>query len=79
MNHSPMAIGPRLRRRAGVREERSHGQHVRFITEVRVVPSCRRFDQWPLFRTLVQTNPVYIALFRRRPSAWRGWYGDVPR
>lgn len=50
-----------------------------FINDVKVVPSTRRFDQWPLWRTLVCTNPVYVFAFRRREKAWRGWYGVVPR
>lgn len=52
---------------------------VRFVDDVRVVPSARRFDQWSLWRTLVWTNPLFILLFRRRRAAWRGWYGRVPR
>jgi hypothetical protein len=52
----------RMRRLAMMR-----GAHVRFQTDVQVRPSCRRFDQWPTIRTLVQTNPVYIGLLRRRP------------
>jgi glycosyltransferase involved in cell wall biosynthesis len=64
----------RLRRLA-----RSRVQHVCFIRDVRAVPSCRRFDQWPISRTLIETNPIYIAVFRKRASAWRGWYRDVPR
>ena len=47
--------------------------------DVLVVPSTRRFDQWRLWRTLVWTNPLFIFLFRRRPSAWRGWYERAPR
>jgi glycosyltransferase involved in cell wall biosynthesis len=64
----------RLRRLA-----KSRRQHVRFVRELRVVSSCRRFDQSSILRTLVETNPFYIALFRRRQSAWRSWYDDVPR
>ncbi len=52
---------------------------VRLIEDVRVAPSPRRFDQWGLWRTLVWTNPLFILLFRRRESAWRGWYEGVPR
>ncbi|HWB09124.1 MAG TPA: glycosyltransferase [Pirellulales bacterium] len=58
---------------------KGRGQRVRFLRDVRVVPSCRRFDRWPILRTLVETNPFYITLFRRRQSAWHGWYHDVPR
>jgi glycosyltransferase involved in cell wall biosynthesis len=55
------------------------GGSVRFIEDVRVTPSTRRFDQWRLWRTLVWTNPLFILLFRRTKSAWRGWYERVPR
>lgn len=47
---------------------------VRLIDDVKVVPSCRRFDRWPLWRTLLWTNPLVIAAFRRARSPWRGWY-----
>jgi len=57
---------------------RRHAKHVagsvRFIDELIVVPSCRRFDQWALWRTLIWTNPLVIALLRRVRSVWRGWY-----
>jgi glycosyltransferase involved in cell wall biosynthesis len=58
---------------------KAQGQHIQYLRDVRVVPSCRRFDQWPTLRTLIKTNPFYIALFRKRRSAWSGWYGDIPR
>ena len=64
----------RLRRLA-----KRRGGGVRFIDDVRVTPSTRRFDQWRLWRTLVWTNPLFILLFRRTKSAWRGWYERVPR
>ena len=51
--------------------------HVRFIDELKVVPSCRRFDQWALWRTLIWTNPLVIAPLRRARFMWRGWY-DAP-
>ncbi|MDT5268118.1 MAG: hypothetical protein QOH49_304 [Acidobacteriota bacterium] len=52
---------------------------VRFIDDVRVSPSTRRFNQWSFGRTLVWTNPLFILLFRRRASAWHGWHKQVPR
>lgn len=52
---------------------------VSFLGDVRVTPSARRFDRWPLWRTLVWTNPLFILLFRRRKSAWRGWYDELTR
>jgi glycosyltransferase involved in cell wall biosynthesis len=64
----------RLRKLANER-----GQHLQYLGDVRVVPSCRRYDQWSTWRILVETNPFYATLFQRRRAAWRGWYSDVPR
>ena len=50
------------------------GNYVRTISDLRVCPSPRRFDQWPAWRILLWTNPLFILLFQRRRSAWRGWY-----
>ena len=44
-----------------------------------VRPSTRRFDKWPLWKTLLWTNPVFISLFRRRKSLWKGWYSHAVR
>jgi glycosyltransferase involved in cell wall biosynthesis len=55
------------------------GQSVQLLTDVRVVPSCRRFDQWPTHRILIETNPIYIMFLQRSKTAWCGWYRDVPR
>lgn len=52
---------------------------VSFIEDMKVAPSTRRFDQWRLWRTLVWTNPLFILMFRRTRTVWRGWYKDVPR
>jgi glycosyltransferase involved in cell wall biosynthesis len=64
----------RLRRYA-----RRQNTHTSVIRGCRVVPSPRRFDQWPLWRTLIWTNPVFISLFARRRKTWRGWYLQPPR
>jgi glycosyltransferase involved in cell wall biosynthesis len=65
----------RLRRLAR-RTARSH----RVIHECRVVPSPRRFDQWPLWRTLVWTNPLVTMALARSARFWRkGWYETPPR
>ncbi len=53
---------------------RSAGGTVRFIEQPRVRASSRRFDKWPLWKTLIWTNPLFIALFRRRKAFWAGWY-----
>ena len=52
---------------------------VRLIRTPRVRPSSRRFDKWPLWKTLVWTNPLFIALFRRWKAAWGGWYARPVR
>ena len=58
---------------------RSTDRTVRFITEPRVRPSCRRFDKWPVWKILLWTNPLYIALFRGWKPAWKGWYSNAVR
>ena len=51
----------------------------RFIRDPRVQASSRRFDKWPLWKILVWTNPIFMALFRRRKVFWSGWYSDPVR
>ena len=65
--------------RALRRLARQERRTVRLIRQPRVQPSCRRFDTWPLWRILVWTNPLFIALFRRWKAAWPGWYSDAVR
>ena len=64
----------RMRRMA-----RRKGGKVCYISDVQVIASCRRYDQWPLWKTLLWTNPIVGAVLCRRKSAWRGWYEDAPR
>ncbi len=58
---------------------RSLGAKTQFLADVHVRPSARRFDQWPLWRILIWTNPLFSFLFRGRPRAWRDWYVRPPR
>ena len=58
---------------------KSTGRTVRFVREPRVRPSSRRFDRWPIWKIIVWTNPLVIALFRRWKRAWAGWYSDPVR
>ncbi|MFN2510591.1 MAG: glycosyltransferase [Pyrinomonadaceae bacterium] len=58
---------------------RRQNVRVKFIEDIHVVPSTRRFDQWRLWRTLIWTNPLFILMFRRRKAVWHGWYKAVPR
>lgn len=64
----------RLRRYA-----RHHRSRLELLKDVEVIPSPRRFDRWPLWRILLYTNPIFIGLFRKTHSAWRGWYTDLVR
>ena len=65
--------------RALQRLARKEHRTVRFIRHPRVRPSCRRFDTWPVWRILIWTNPLFIALFRRWGAVWRGWYSHPVR
>ncbi len=58
---------------------RRRGQHVTFIGELQVAPSPRRFDQWPIWRTLVWTFPPLLFVLKRNKAAWGGWYREPPR
>lgn len=53
---------------------RKQGARRCFINQVAVIPSARRYDQWPLWRTLVWTNPLFGLFFRRKKKMWSGWY-----
>ena len=53
--------------------------YVESIQDIAVQSSARRFDQWPIWRVLLWTNPLFIALFWRRKNAWSGWYERPPR
>lgn len=54
-------------------------ERISYIQDIQVVPSARRYDQWPLWKTLLLTNPLIIAPLSRWKRIWRGWYQDVPR
>ncbi len=58
---------------------RRKGGFAHVIRDPRVRPSTRRFDKWPLWKTLIWTNPLFIAMFRRWKSVWGGWYSDAVR
>ena len=58
---------------------RASNRTVRFIRHTRVRPSSRRFDKWPIWKTLILTNPLFIAVFRRRKRFWGGWYSRPVR
>ncbi|MCE2458901.1 MAG: glycosyltransferase [Dehalococcoidia bacterium] len=53
---------------------RGTGQRVQVVRKPRVLPSTRRFDKMPVWKVLLFTNPLFIALFRRWKAAWADWY-----
>jgi glycosyltransferase involved in cell wall biosynthesis len=55
------------------------GGYLKFLDDLKVVQSPRRFDRTPIWRTLIWTNPLFIALFRKTSSAWTAWYLRTPR
>lgn len=58
---------------------RAAGSRVELIDDVRVVPSCRRFDNWPFWKTLLWTNPATCLLFAHQARPWRDWYASPIR
>ena len=58
---------------------RKTGRRIRRIRKPPVRPSTRRFDQWPLWKILIWTNPLFIAVFRRWKAVWSGWYSRAVR
>ena len=58
---------------------RRSGHSVVLIENPRVQASSRRFDSWPIWKTLLWTNPLVIALLRKRRWAWGGWYSRPVR
>jgi hypothetical protein len=58
---------------------RTRDRDVCYLSDLQVVPSPRRFDSWPLWKTLLWTNPIVAVLFLRNKRVWRGWYEEAPR
>jgi len=58
---------------------RQRGLRTSFIRELQVIPSPRRWNNWPLWRTLIWTSPLLTFALRHRRSAWAGWYREPPR
>lgn len=64
----------RLRRLA-----KKQGGTVQIVTDIKVIPSPRRFDRWSACQILVWTNPLVAKMFRHKKSAWSGWYDRIVR
>jgi glycosyltransferase involved in cell wall biosynthesis len=58
---------------------RKRGLQTLLINELRVIPSPRRWNIWPVWRILILTSPLYNFAFRHRSAAWAGWYRKPPR
>jgi glycosyltransferase involved in cell wall biosynthesis len=52
---------------------------VSFIKTPQVVTSGRRFDKMKWWKTLLLTNPFFIALACRRKRFWKDWYEKAVR
>jgi glycosyltransferase involved in cell wall biosynthesis len=53
--------------------------HVSFIKEPQVLTSGRRFDKMSWWKTLLLTNPIFIALAWRKRRFWKDWYEKAVR
>jgi glycosyltransferase involved in cell wall biosynthesis len=51
----------------------TEGGHVRYLAEVTIIPSSRRLDQWPIWKTVLYTNPITTRMLARSRRFWRGW------
>lgn len=49
------------------------GGHVTYLADTVIVPSSRRLDEWPVWRTVLMTNPITTRLLLRSKRFWRGW------
>jgi glycosyltransferase involved in cell wall biosynthesis len=61
------------------RYARRTGSRLALTKDLEVCSSSRRFDRSGLWEILIWTNPIFIAVFRKRKSAWSRWYESPPR
>jgi glycosyltransferase involved in cell wall biosynthesis len=61
------------------RYARRAGSRLCVLNHLEVTSSSRRFDLCGVSELLIWTNPIFIALFRRRKAAWKRWYESPPR
>jgi glycosyltransferase involved in cell wall biosynthesis len=64
----------RLRRLA-----RWRGENTAYLGDTVIVPSSRRLDEWPVWKTILWTNPITTRLFLRSASFWKGWRENAVR
>lgn len=49
------------------------GGYTEYLADVVVFPSARRLDEWPIWRTVLMTNPLITRVFLRSRRFWSGW------
>jgi GT2 family glycosyltransferase len=55
------------------------GEYTAYLGDTVIVPSSRRLDEWPIWRTILMTNPITTRMFLRSPRFWRAWREDAVR
>jgi glycosyltransferase involved in cell wall biosynthesis len=55
------------------------GQPAVILDELRVMPSTRRYDNWPTWRMMFWQNPITARMFLRSRRFWRNWYDSTVR
>jgi glycosyltransferase involved in cell wall biosynthesis len=55
------------------------GEHLVYLAGTVIVPSSRRLDEWPVWKTMLWTNPLTTRLFLRSARFWKGWREDAVR
>ena len=55
------------------RDARHHGGHTTYLADTVIVPSSRRYDKWPVWRTILMTNPITTRMFLRSRRFWSAW------
>ncbi|MFG1877483.1 glycosyltransferase [Sphaerisporangium sp. NPDC049003] len=50
-----------------------------YLTDLRVRPSLRRFEQWSSWRMIWRANPIIARLFRTSRRFWQPWYDTTVR
>lgn len=58
---------------------KSRGKVVTYLPETVIMPSPRRLDEWPIWKTVLLTNPIVTRLFLRSQWFWRAWREETVR
>ncbi|HKO43470.1 MAG TPA: glycosyltransferase [Pyrinomonadaceae bacterium] len=58
---------------------KQNGGTLKFIEDLPVTTSARRFDKMNLWKTFLLTNPMFIPFAWRKKKWWKDWYEDAVR